>query len=260
MKKYRTRLFAGIVVCSALLIASTGYGEAKKLRVAYTDWFPYTYEENGAAAGFEIEIFDAVIKQMQLEAEYTQYPWKRCLMSLEHGQADVLISLLKTPEREGYTIYPETSISISKTMLFTTLDKTIEFSGSYQDLKGYTIGVIMGFSYGEAFDSADYLTKDEAADAPMLIAKLLKGRDDVAVENQVVVKASALKMGVQDQLRFLEPPIHTQKLYAGFSKANGLESLCTEFSQALHAFKSTDAYAAILGKYGILAADMLAPE
>lgn len=260
MKNYRTVLFTGIVVCTAVLMSSTGYSEVKKLRVAYTNWFPYTYEDNGTAAGFEIDIFDAVIKEMQLEAEYVQYPWKRCLKSLEDGQVDALISLLKTPEREGYTYYPETSISISKTMLFTVKDRAISFSGSYHDLEGYRIGVIMGFSYGEAFDNADYLTKDDAQDAPMLIAKLLKGRNDVAVENQVVVKASALKMGVQDQLRFLEPPIHTQKLYVGFSKAKDLESFCTEFSEALHTFKSTDAYAAILEKYGILTADMIAPE
>lgn len=260
MRSYRTEVFTGIVVCIVVLMLSTAYAGANKLRVAYTDWYPYTYNENGVAAGFEIESFDAVISQMRLEAEYVQYPWNRCLKSLEHGQVDALISLLKTPERERYTYYLETSISISKTMLFITLDKAISFSGSYRDLEGYSIGVITGFSYGEAFDNADYLTKDGAEDVQMLITKLLKGRNDVAVENQVVVKASALKMGVQDQLGFLEPPIHTQKLYVGFSKANNLESLCTEFSEALHEFKNTDAYAAILGKYGILAADMLAPE
>lgn len=237
-------------------MSSSGYSETERIRVVYTDWFPYTYEENGEALGFEIEIFREVIKKMNLEADFVRFPWKRCLNSLEEGTADALISLLKTPEREKYTYFPEESISISRTVFFTEKDRRIEYYGSYDLLRGYTVGVIMGFSYGHEFDNADYLFKDPARDAQTLITMLLKGRHDLAAENQAVVNGYAMKMGVSDKIRFLEPPIHSQKLYAGFSRRKGLKKLCDDFSGSLFEFKKTETYSNILKKYGISPSQM----
>lgn len=234
-----------------LLASSSCWAAGGKLRVVFTEWIPYTFEEAGQASGFEIEICRAVMGQMGLDAQFTPYPWKRCLSALRGGQADALVSLLKTPEREEFTLFPDEHISISRTVFFTSATSRIAFNGSYGQLKDYTIGVIAGFSYGEAFDKADYLHKEEVRDANMLIRKVLSGRNDLAAENQAVVSGMALRTGVKDQLRFLEPPIHAQKLYVGFSKANDLEGLCREFSQALAQFKKTQAYHAILARYGV---------
>ena len=234
-----------------LFMPSASLGETKKIRVVYTDWFPYTYQENAEPSGFEIEIFKAVMKNMNIETEFVNYPWKRCLSNLQNGTADALVSVLKTPEREKYAYFPKMHISISKTVFFTKNDKGIKFKGSYEDLRDYTIGVITGFSYGDAFDKADYLKKDSAVDAHMLITKLLNGRHDLAAENKVVITAYAIKMGVRDKIRFLEPPIHTQRLYVGFSKAKKLQKLCNDFSRFLTEFKTTEAYKAILEKYGV---------
>jgi polar amino acid transport system substrate-binding protein len=225
--------------------------------IVYTDWFPYTYEENGRAQGFEIDTLKAVLGEMNLRGEFVSYPWKRCLASLKNGEADALVSLLKTPEREDYTYYPDEYISISKTVFVTTAKKDVPFDGSLESLKNYTIGVISGFSYGEAFDNAKYLKKDESVDTKTLLTKLLNGRTDIAAENQAVLLASALKMGVKDRIQFLRPPIHTNKLYVGFSKAKGYRNLSDAFSRTLGVFKKTDAYPSILAQYGIHFSDMV---
>jgi polar amino acid transport system substrate-binding protein len=217
----------------------------------FTEWVPYTYEDQGRAAGFEIEILRAVLGEMGLEAEFQRYPWKRCLSALRGGEADALVSLLKTPDREEYVLYPDEHISVSRTAFFTRANREITFSGSYGELQGHTIGVIAGFSYGEAFDQADYLRKEEVPDAKMLIRKVLSGRNDLAAENQAVISATALAMGVKDELRFLEPPVHTQKLYVGFSRYKQLDELCRQFSQTLARFKKTEAYRSILARHGV---------
>ncbi len=248
---------ASAVLFSLFFISLSAFGQSDKITVVYTDWFPYTWQENGQASGFEIETFKAIMKIMNMEAEFVNYPWQRCLFSLKEGKADALISLLKTPEREQFTHFPENHISISRTVLFTAADKDIKFTGSYEELKGLLIGVIAGFSYGDAFDKAAYLTKDEARDAEMLIGKVLKARNDLAAENQAVVSASARKMGVSDKIRFLEPPIHTQKLYVGFSKAKDLKKLSEDFSKQLGEFRNSEAYKAILDKYGVRYSDMM---
>ncbi|MFH1156466.1 MAG: transporter substrate-binding domain-containing protein [Pseudomonadota bacterium] len=251
-----------LVVCltlmTALFAVSLTYAQQAGIRVVYTEWFPYTYQDKHQAAGFEIEILKAVFKTLdvEVEVEFVVHPWKRCLDDLKMGRADALVSLLKTPERESYAYFPENHISLSRTVFFTRTDRPISFGGNYQNLSGYSIGLIMGFSYGDVFDKAVYLKKDPAYNAEMLIKKLLAGRNDLAAENQAVVNASAEKMGVKAQIRFLEPPIHTQKLYVGFSRAKNLKQLCQDFSSALGQFKQSGAYKKIIEKYGVNYSDM----
>jgi polar amino acid transport system substrate-binding protein len=225
--------------------------------VVYTDWFPYTFQENGRASGFEVDILKAVLATMGMEARFAAYPWMRCLDELRNGRADALVSMLKTPERETYTWFPDTCISVSRTVFFTTPERDIAFDGFYGGLSGLNIGVILGFSYGEAFDRAAFLRKDEAYTVEMLIRKLLGGRTDLAAENHAVISASARKMGVRDRIRFLEPPIHTQRLYVGFARARDRGELAKVFSEALKSFKGTEPHRAILESYGVSPADMM---
>lgn len=258
MKRLITSLamLAGFLSCIVLSAAPVP-ARTTQIRVVYTDWFPYTFQQDGRASGFEIETLTRVLESMGILPVYEAYPWKRCLDELEKGRADALVSMLKTPERQTYTWYPETCISVSRTVFFTRKENRIRFDGTLESLSGYRIGVILGFSYGSDFDNAGFLLKDDAYDAAMLITKLLAGRNDLAAENQAVVSASAARMGVRDQIRFFFPPIHTQKLYVGFSKKQDLESLCITFSEALDRFKRSRDFVRILEGYGIQADDML---
>ncbi len=221
------------------------------LRVAYTEWFPYTYTEDGQAKGFEIDTLRAVLGRLGYTPILASYPWKRCLANLENGRADLLVSLLKSPERERYTLFPTEHISLSQTVFFTRRDHEAPRVSDLEALRGLRIGTIMGFSYGQAFDQAEYLDKDNAVDTRTLIDKLLAHRDDLAAENLVVVKALARQMGVLGQLRFLSPPIHHQRLYVGFSRTNDLGKLAQDFSRTLAVFKKSREYKAILAQYGL---------
>lgn len=223
----------------------------KPLRVVYTDWYPYTFTKNSVAQGFEIEIFQAVLLRMNAYATYSEFPWKRCLDMIKNGNADVVISALKTPERETFVVFPESNISISRTVFVTLKKNSINYTGDLEQLKGYSIGVIMGFTYGSAFDNASYLIKDEAVDARTLIMKLTRGRNDVIAENQAVIIAVAHEMGLESSLRVLTPPIHTKKLYAVFAKAGISKSFINSFSRNLEQFKNTQNYRTILLKYGL---------
>ncbi|MEE4357021.1 MAG: transporter substrate-binding domain-containing protein [Desulfococcaceae bacterium] len=241
---------------SLSFVSAFSYGQPEKLIAVYTEWFPYTYQSGESAAGFEIEICRSVLEKMGKEAEYRSLPWQRCLYMLKEGKADLLVSLLKTPAREEYTYFPENHISISKVLFFSRRDSSIRFTGSYEELKGHVIGVISGFSYGNIFDRTDFLKKDESLNTEMLIAKLLKGRYDIAAENLAVSIATARRMGVADQLRFLEPPLITDKLYVGFSRKKGHRKLGRDFSGILGQFKTSESYKKILGKYGVSYWDM----
>ncbi len=157
------------------LTANTGFGETKTLNIVYTEWFPYTYQQEGKASGFEIDIFKAVMENMQIPVAFRRYPWKRCLDQLKKGNADALISMLYTSNQEAYTYYAEEHISISRTVFATTINNRISFKGSYKDLSEYgQIGYILGFGSGETFDNAKYLKKDSSKDIQGLIKEVLE--------------------------------------------------------------------------------------
>ncbi|NLT21884.1 MAG: transporter substrate-binding domain-containing protein [Syntrophorhabdus sp.] len=228
-----------------------GDSHPEKLTVVYTEWYPYTYKQDNGAGGFEIDIFRAVMKRMGIEAVFAQFPFKRCLKMLEEGHAHVLISVLKTPERGRYTVFPGEHLSISRTSLFTRAGTQVRYGGSLKDLRGYTIGVIPGFSYGAAFDNADYLKKEEVLNTRRLVNMVVSGRLHLGIENEAVIRSVAGSLGVAGSIRFLNPPIHSRKLYAGFSRRLGLQQLAAEFSRNLKDFKDTGEYRDILRKYGV---------
>ncbi len=222
-----------------------------KIRAAFTTWEPYGYLENGKATGFEIEIFRNVMDQMGIPVTFVNRPWKRCLFEVSRGQSDAVISALQTPEREKYMFFPKENISTSCTALFTVSGKEISFDGSFESLKPYTISITDGFSYGSAFDAAAFLQKEPVTTTEQVVAKVLLGRNDIGIGDVYVINAITRKMRNREKIRFLFPLVHTQKLYVGFSKANGFQNLTNQFSNALSEFKRTDEYLLILKKYGL---------
>lgn len=249
-------IVCAIALAFCIAAAADAAGHPEKLRIVYTQWYPYTYTDE-TARGFEIETVRAVMDKMGIKVVFEQFPFKRCLKMVETGTADAVVSVLDVPGRRRYMIFPEEYISISKTSFFTRKGSKVRYRGSLEDLKDYNIGVIAGFSYGKQFDNAPYLKKEEVVDAERLVNMVLGGRCDLGIENQAVVKGVAKKLGVEKSLRFLNPPVHSQKLFVGFSKGVRLEALASEFSEALREFKKTDQYRAILRKYGIAYPDMV---
>jgi polar amino acid transport system substrate-binding protein len=244
-------VFFLVIAFAALLFRGPLQAQAEqRLRVAYTEWRPYTYTEAGTPAGFEIEILTEVLAGMGVTPVFTSYPWKRCLAYLESGDADALVSLLKTEEREAYALFPEEPISVSKTSFFRLSDARTEYSGDLAQLKGRKIGVIAGFDYGPDFERASFLDKDASVDPRGLLTKLLLRRIDLAAENEAVFSAEAARQGASGKIVALSPPLQVRLLYVGFSKAKRLDEFSRRFSEALAAFKKTARYPRILEKYG----------
>lgn len=242
--KFLTLVLLLSVFSSASLIA-----QENKIIAVFPTWEPYGYMEDGKAVGFEIETFQGVMDKMGIEVEFSHQPWKRCLHSVKNGLADVVISALKVKERLQYLYYPDEPISISKTAFFTRMDSKIVFNGSFEELRGYTIGVTSGFSYGTGFDQSNFLQKDASTKTEAVVTKVLLGRNELGIGNIAVLRTIAGKQSPSRKIRFLLPLIHSQKLYAGFSKVKNHEKLTKNFSVALTDFRGSARYKQILEKY-----------
>lgn len=213
----------------------------------YTDWKPYGYYHEGTAQGFEIDIFREVAKRMGVTVEFINCPWKRCLKMIEKGKADVLISALKTAEREEYMIFPSEPISKSETALFTKKDAPlIGFNGGAEYLKGLKVGVTSGFSYGDSFDKDEGIIKLEARSTEQVVKMFMVGRSDLIIGNIAVINSITKELEDAPALQPLFPLVHSNELYAAFSKKVVDSSLVSRYSKVLAEFKQTEEFQRIL--------------
>lgn len=83
------------------------YTENKKddndiIRVRVIEFPPFYYNNDKEWMGLEVELANALIKEAKFRAEYIVLPWSRALKAMEIGESDLMMNLVKTPEREEF--------------------------------------------------------------------------------------------------------------------------------------------------------------
>ncbi len=233
-----------LLYCSSIVVAN-----AEVIKTVYTQREPYSYLQNNKAAGFEIEVFSAVMKNLNVDVEFIERPWKRCISMLKNGGADALLSVMKTPSRKEFLYFPQEFISVSNIALFTKVDNNVKFNGSIKEFEDRTQSIIKGFGHNSYCSRSDCLKNHVPLDDVSVIKMLLKGRYDIGIGNEAILGFCARKMDVSDSIKFLRPLVSSEKLYVGFLKNKEHKILSNRFSKALVKFKKTKQYKNITNKY-----------
>lgn len=127
---------------------------------------PYDMIINDEITGFHIDFVREVAKRLNTEVEFVSYPWRRAVKMLKAGELDAVTYMSKTVEREQFGYFLEGNIlSILQDGFFILKDRFPDFkySGKLTQLEPYIIGLQMGFSYGQSFDDATFLKKNNLA-------------------------------------------------------------------------------------------------
>jgi polar amino acid transport system substrate-binding protein len=149
---------------------------------------PYEYLLNNNPVGMEIEVIEAVCREMKVKYSIEFMPWARVIKSLKTGEVDCVIGILKLDERKTYLLYPDLPISKDSRIILSRKDYPLEIK-NISNLDGKTVGVVRGYKYDNPeFDSSLRFKKDEAVDTKMLFDKLSHKRYDLIVINQAVAK------------------------------------------------------------------------
>ncbi|EPJ53727.1 MAG: hypothetical protein OFPI_09290 [Osedax symbiont Rs2] len=208
--------------------------------------------------GVHIDIVLAIAKLQNISVQIKSFPWRRALHLLQVGEADAIIYIGKTTAREQFAIFDEGNVlSTARNGFFVLKEQLaeIKYQGDLRQLAGFTIGTLNGYSYGDVFDNADFLTKDSGADnEKTLLDKLIRGRFKVAITNVDRMSYIASKKNAAAKIVFLRPFMPGIKQYIAFSKKRGHQKIADEFATALEKFKKTLEYRQILAKYGLLKA------
>ena len=89
-------------------------------------------------------------------------PWVRAMEDVINGKADILFPTGKNAERQMIFNYSDESINQANYIVYVRVDDQIEWKG-LESLKGRTIGVKRGFSYGDKWKAATGIKKYDVA-------------------------------------------------------------------------------------------------
>ncbi len=110
-------------------------------------WPPFNFNEEGQARGLSIDFMDLLASKVGMEIEYVSGPsWNEFLEMMKLGDLDVMLNIVKTPEREKYLLYTPPYVDNPNTILSRE-------DVPYQDIEqlfGKTVSVPKGFFYEEA--------------------------------------------------------------------------------------------------------------
>lgn len=181
-----------LIVLMSVLFASPAWGqETGKVRLVGFPYPPFYQIKNGAATGIAVDLAKAMFTRLERDYSLSIYPLKRSLSMLESGQADCVIILIKTPQRQKFLRFTEPIITARGLIWSSTQrGKSAVHFNTLKDLRKYKIGTTRGYSYGPEFDSfLDTMNVETANSDYSNLLKLLEHRIDIFPGNELVVQA-----------------------------------------------------------------------
>ena len=220
---------------------------------------PYSdIADDGRPFGMDVEITQAISEKIGMNLKTANCPLARCLQLMKDGDADLIMGLIKTQEREAYMAYVHPPYyTIAPAFAFYKRKGSPVNLDSYQGLKKYSIAVSRGGAYFAKFDHDSELNKVESLSVDKQLNLLIKDRVDLVIGVESTLDFTIRSMGLEDQvsktgLRAYSPI----SAYMAVSRKSALQKKLPELSQAILSLKQSGQLGAILGKYNIKDIDL----
>ncbi len=217
---------------------------------------PKIYKENGEAKGILVEIARLVDDRMAGYAlNVGLFPWARAYQHALHGGGGI-IGLSKTSEREAIFEYSDV-IYHDKVVIVTLREKAFDYR-EMADLRGKTIGIGRGGSFGDEYERArasGVLNVEEDSGPVIRLKKLLRGRLDCALISpgrfalNQTIRQDPLLTRNRGRFVILPQPFKQDPNYLGFVKTMKMGGFLNAFNDALRDAKASGAVAEIIDRY-----------
>lgn len=217
------------------------------------DYPPYYYRSGEQMSGISFIVASNVAAELGYRLLPHRVPFSRAIYELEKGRGDLIAHLFNTPKRAKQLVFTRVPHLHEALHFFSLTHTKLAYRLHPQDMFGYVLGVVRGYSNGPYIDAnKDKFRLDVLNNEKTQIRTLLAGRFPAAIGTKPVIIYHANAMGVRGQLKFLEPAISNEPVFMGFSRRlpNAVK-LATEFDEALILFMQTQEYRDLLRRYSI---------
>lgn len=227
--------------------------QARELLAVGTN-FSRIFEENknGQLEGYGVELINSLARKQGDTVKYMMLPWARAQLMVSSGKADILIGPYKTPEREMSMTFLDQPFYQDR-MIFYKL-KTYKFTwdGNYNSLKDKRITTILGWVYGEPFNSKrEKLNITNALNLENGLKMLIAQHADLLAANERNSAALLSTPKFKDEIVSVSPPIGYEVGYIAFPKDKQHADLAKKYNKTLNEFIDSGKLAELAMKYGV---------
>lgn len=246
-----------ILVTVILLLLMAGISSAQdtdnlSLRIGIDSWPPYEdMTPHNEPVGIAFEMSRAVLEAMDVEIRsVTLVPWSRGMKMLLYGEIDLLLSAIRSPEREARYYFTEEHIITAQWKIF-TLCRNVKKLTSIDTLAGKQIGTVRGYEYpretmNSLRETADIIpvSSDETN-----FRKLAQDRIDAVLSDYLNGLWILDELGLRKSICIAPMHIGNRKMYPLFSQKTMTPAFVRRFSETMAAFKASPAHADMISRY-----------
>ena len=215
---------------------------------------PYSdIADDGRPFGMDVEITQAISEIIGMSLKTANCPLARCLQLMKDGDADLIMGLIKTQEREVYMAYVHPPYyTIAPAFAFYKRRGSPVSLDSYQGLKNYSIAVSRGGAYFTKFDRDSELNKVESLSVDNQLNLLVKDRVDLVIGVESTLDHTIGIMGLRNQVSKVAYRAYSPvSAFMAISKKSSLTKKLPQISSAITSLKNSGELGEILRKYNI---------
>ena len=141
----KTLLIHSLIIVS-MMVSAPALAQGDPLRVGMSgQYFPFTFVEQDTLKGFEVDVMNAIGKEMGREIQYQTANFSGLFGMLESGRIDTVANQITiTEERQKAYIFSEPYVYDGAQVV--TKEGNTEVEG-VEDLKGKTVAVNLGSNF-----------------------------------------------------------------------------------------------------------------
>lgn len=221
------------------------------LRLVADPWPPFNDKSllnNGVASDLVVN----ALARAGYTTVYAQVPWERAVRGLQQGTYDVLINAWYKEDRKEFGYYSQPYL-INRVRFLQRKGSGIAFR-QLPDLYPYSIAVVRGYAYADAFDQDARLSKVGVVSFEGAARMLAAQRVQLTLEDELVARhhLSRSLAGVRDQLEFLPQPLSENGLHILISLRHPRhKQIADDFNREIAAMRADGSYEQILRHHGL---------
>jgi ABC-type amino acid transport substrate-binding protein len=184
-----------------LFYSAWALADKQDIKIATVQGLPFSEIVDNKLVGTSIEISTLLAESINLEPTFIRCPFARCLSMVQQGEADMILSLQKLPEREIDLIFlhPAYMTQLEPLRFFTLAPTKIRIT-NFDDLNNLIVGTMRGARYFDTFDQSKSITKVELTSHKQLVQMLLHGRIDTFIARESSILAFSTLEAVQQKI------------------------------------------------------------
>lgn len=206
------------------------------------EFAPFEYLEKNEIVGFDIDLLNAISKEIDVEFKIKDMAFDGLLPALQTKKVDLVIAgMTATPEREKAVLFSKPYFTAKQVVITKKDDNSLK---SFDDLVGKKVGVMLGFTGDAVVSEIKGVNVERFNAAYAAIMALNQGKVDA-----VVLDSEPAKKYIANakQLKIAEIPAEEEE-YAIAVRKNETK-LIEKINTAIEVLKENGEYDKILKKY-----------